>query len=297
MRRVVAMNETLPEAQADALYCPHCGYDLRTLATSACPECGGAVDVEELKKSQIPWTYRGEIGFLRAFWRTAWQVTVKTKRFSQEVCRPVELREALRFRRWMVVWLSISIVLPLIVLLAAFFVVASWFDAAGLWSGLGLLGLSLIFVLALLVPYFFLWTGVHTYWFHPRHLSIEQQNRAVALSYYACGPLAFFPVFFWVAYGVICVLEEFSGLVHSEAIHAFLLVLGLLVATPTAAIPVAFWLVCWSMVGRAAKRGRVGQAMLVVGLPLAWAALAGLILMVIPVSLAYVVLVLYTLWW
>lgn len=41
--------------------------------------------------------------------------------------------------------------------------------------------------------FFFLITGLNSYFFHPAHLLIEQQNRAVAMSYYASGPLA------WVA--------------------------------------------------------------------------------------------------
>lgn len=38
--------------------------------------------------------------------------------------------------------------------------------------------------------FFFLLTSLNSYFFHPAHLSIEQQNRAVAMSYYASGPLA-----------------------------------------------------------------------------------------------------------
>ncbi|HEX5242188.1 MAG TPA: hypothetical protein VFW23_02920 [Tepidisphaeraceae bacterium] len=38
--------------------------------------------------------------------------------------------------------------------------------------------------------FFFLITGLNSYFFHPAHLPIEQQNRAVAMSYYASGPLS-----------------------------------------------------------------------------------------------------------
>jgi hypothetical protein len=33
-------------------------------------------------------------------------------------------------------------------------------------------------------------TGVASYLFHPRRLAVERQNRAIALSYYACAPLS-----------------------------------------------------------------------------------------------------------
>ncbi len=51
------------------------------------------------------------------------------------------------------------------------------------WPALiGLVSAFLVFVIL---------TGFHTYFFHPRALSVVQQNRAVALAYYACAPLAF----------------------------------------------------------------------------------------------------------
>src|SRR5205823_2812668 len=46
---------------------------------------------------------------------------------------------------------------------------------------LNLIGLLLFFILL---------TGVGSYFFHPRRLAVLRQNRAVALSYYACAPLA-----------------------------------------------------------------------------------------------------------
>jgi hypothetical protein len=42
--------------------------------------------------------------------------------------------------------------------------------------------------------YFAAATGVPSYFFHPRGIPVEQQNRAIALSYYACGPLIFLTV-------------------------------------------------------------------------------------------------------
>ena len=37
-------------------------------------------------------------------------------------------------------------------------------------------------------------TGAASYFFHPRSISIERQNRAITLSYYACAPLALTPI-------------------------------------------------------------------------------------------------------
>jgi hypothetical protein len=33
-------------------------------------------------------------------------------------------------------------------------------------------------------------TGLHTYWFHPRRVSVPRQDRAIVLAYYLTGPLA-----------------------------------------------------------------------------------------------------------
>jgi len=49
-------------------------------------------------------------------------------------------------------------------------------------------------------------TGVPSYFFHPAHLPIERQNRAVALSYYTSAPLVLVPC----AYVLIAVAAHFG---------------------------------------------------------------------------------------
>lgn len=271
-----------------ALYCPHCGYDLRTLSTDACPECGGVVDVEALKKSQIPWTYRDEIGFMRAFWRTVWRVTFKTRQFSYEIARPVDFPEARRFRTTLFAWLMLTVVLPASVLILFGLV---W-DTNTLSLVVALP--SVVGAAAVLSLFLFAFTGVHTYWFHPRHLSVEQQNRALALSYYACAPLAFFPPLAWLG-AVALFLSNVADLTRSNTMFALFVILAVTGFAPAVATPVTFWRVCWVMVRFAALRGPVGQATLVIGLPIAWSALFVLIFVVILGAIAYTALIVYTL--
>ena len=178
------------------LFCPHCGYDLRTLTINQCPECGGAVDEKSLREISIPWQGRADIGRWRALWRTAWRVTFKTKAFCQSVALPVSYADARRFQYTVVGAFFISFVITVIILAANAWGLDLLADQAQ-WLGFSGLGASLLAVLyfACLGLCLLLGTGIHTYWFHPSKLTIEQQNRAIALSYYACAPLlALIPV-------------------------------------------------------------------------------------------------------
>jgi len=71
------------------IFCPQCNYNLRGIETRRCPECGLEFDPAKLRTSAIPWIHRQEIGWFRAYWRTAWLFTAKTKLFAEELCRPV----------------------------------------------------------------------------------------------------------------------------------------------------------------------------------------------------------------
>ena len=190
--------------------CPECGYDLRGIASDRCPECGLAVDRAAV--SRIPWVNRRPIGRVRAYWRTVWLATFRTDRLAAEVRRPLKIRDGQTFR-----WLTVALAwVPLGALaawaahalpLAAEAVAAVNFHIApagmigyaetplaplplGLsvpWlDGLQLPGVAPAAVLAALV----LFTGVGSYFFHPRRLPVDWQNRAVAISYFACAPLA-----------------------------------------------------------------------------------------------------------
>ncbi len=284
---MTAAEAQIPEAGAAAgLYCPHCGYDLRTLATDACPECGGAVDLAALKRSQIPWTHRDEIGFVRGFWRTAWRVTFKTQFFSHEVARPVDLAEAKRFRLWVVLWLAIGMMLPGAIHIILARTVMSVLSPV---TGQGIIAF-VIPAFVLLGVFLYGFTGLHTYWFHPHHLDVEQQNRAVALSYYACAPLAYLPLFVWmvaIGFWIATVADDARSLLtFNIAVVADLLAGGAAIASI-----IAFWRVAWVMVRFAALRGPWGQLTLVLGLPLAWVFLALLIFGLLPGAIGYVGLI------
>jgi len=170
-------------AYADDLFCPECGYSLRGLTSERCPECGLDLGFIEATESLIPWERRREIGRVRAYWRTVLLATFRPRRFCRAAYQDVSYRDAQLFR-----WLSIGHVIA--GLLAVIGVVALLTDGrlfegpveeTGWWF-VGLVGLCGVLALVAL-------TGIPSYFFHPRYLPVQRQNRAVALSYYACAPL------------------------------------------------------------------------------------------------------------
>ncbi|MEX0775952.1 MAG: zinc ribbon domain-containing protein [Phycisphaeraceae bacterium] len=259
----------------DAIYCPHCGYDLRMLSGAACPECGGEVDLAALRKSQIPWTERRSIGRARALFGTAWRVSFHTRQFCQEMSRPVDYRQARRFQVTVVAWNAAWLGAAALVTLGCLW--AQNDQDHPLWTA----GIAALIGVPFFAATLLLITGVHTYWFHRRQLSVEQQNRALALGYYACAPLAYLPLI--VVFILACVVgmvvaEEYADWpMETAAELLFVVGLGCL-----AGIPVAFWRTCLSMASHAARRESGAIVLMAITLPLLWLLLAGLILGLIP---------------
>ncbi len=176
------------------LFCPECGYNLRSLTSDRCPECGDYVDDLRASVSRIPWVHRDQSGWFLAYWRSAILVMFHGKRFCAEIARPVEYRHSQSFR-----WLTVAfafIPVPLAVLWVYFVRVPHPFDdllvnslLLAIWPVFVFLGCVFLFLAAA--------TGMPSYFFHPKRLEVATQNKAIALSYYASGSLAvtFLPVF------------------------------------------------------------------------------------------------------
>jgi len=174
------------------VFCPQCTYNLRGLTGSRCPECGREFDRAALTASLIPWTRRKAIGRFRAYWQTVWMVCQHGPRLVQEFAVPVSYRDAQLFR-WVTV---LHAYLPVLALTAWGYTLSR----PGLRLGISVLDWAFRSVwymaplhAAILVSLAAI-TGLPSYFFHPRGLPVEEQNRAVALSYYAAGPLAWTPL-------------------------------------------------------------------------------------------------------
>lgn len=185
----------LPAIAVD-LFCPSCAYNLRGLTGNRCPECGESIDGLRDPVSRIPWVHRKQLGWWRAYWKTVSFVMFKQKHFANEMARPVSYGDSQGFR-----WVTIGFAyIP--VLLANLLVIVwpipspnrddiMYATLTTVWAVVSLhVGFALFLAAA---------TGIPSYFFQHRSVPISQQNRAIALGYYACGPLslALFPSVFW----------------------------------------------------------------------------------------------------
>ena len=268
------------------ILCPHCGYDLQGLDRTRCPECGEAFDPEELRVSQIPWSHRDRIGRFLGYWRTVWMVTFRNRQFMHEMNTPVSYRDAQLFR-WMTIALLFGTFLPVTGVLYAlegFRFLDTSILALAAWEAVWPVPLAYLLVLL----YLAMITGVQSYWFHPRSIPVARQNRAVALSYYACAPPGWTPI----------TVLAFSASVTSynvlDNIWGYLVVtLGALLISLQLLI---WWWVQVRMYVRATDRSVGSVVAFTLALPLCWTALGVLMLAAIPASVAYVAIYIVSHW-
>lgn len=169
------------------LFCQECGYNLRGLISDLCPECGHSVENVRAVEPQIPWVHRTKLGPERAYWKTIWLVMFRQRRFCEEIARPVSYRDAQSFR-WLTILHAYVPIVAVTIALDALWL--PWADGdalstaafAAVWPVVGFHLLILLYLAAI--------TGLPSYFFHPKGVSVRLQNRAIAMSYYACGPLA-----------------------------------------------------------------------------------------------------------
>ena len=195
----------------DAPVCPACGYDLRGIASERCPECGTGVD--RVAVSRVPWVHRRAVGRMGAYWRTLCMATFRTAALAAEVRRPILVRDGQTFR-----WATLALAWPPLA-------VAAWWAAGrvpwaeGVRSALEYhlavassvgwpvdlptdalpLGLTVPWMVGVDTPgvaplavggLLVLLTGVGSYLFRPARMPPGWRGRAVAISYFACAPLA-----------------------------------------------------------------------------------------------------------
>ena len=268
--------------------CPDCGYDLRGLASDRCPECGLRIDRAADLSVTLPWAHRRTIGRGRAFVRTAAMATFRPRRLAANIARPVSWADAVAFRRATVALAAASAAVALTVIAflpdadllapALYHPLVWWAELLAVpvtWAGLWL---------ALLTT-----AGVASYWFHPRSISVAQQNRAVALSLYGCGPLALVPLaaalLVGVAVAAIADVRPHTATLLGTSCGTGLAVVGLLVLG-------SWWHSTVLLLRHTTHCGVARQLCLAVGLPIAWAVLAAVFALGLPLAYLWLALVL-----
>jgi hypothetical protein len=148
-----------------------------------------------------------------------------------------------------------------------------------------ILQLTVIPVLWICVGLFLMaMTGACSYFFHPRSLPIVQQNRAIALSYYACAPLAYTPL----TLGLL-VAGGLAAAAMMSVKHSPLLLLGtayLVAIAPITAQALAVISTPAILLDATTHTGRARQWTLAISLPIVWTLLAILLLVVLPAAWA-----------
>jgi len=233
--------------------------------------------------SRLPWADRREMGRVRAYWRTSWMAAFGPGRLAAAMNRPVSFRDAQRFRH--------------ITVLLAWLPSAAWI--AGLWLfGVGMptadlyrrhmLGWNLQWLVGavmVLAAWLFLLgaSGVASYFFHPRALSLTRQNRAIALSYYACAPLAWLFVPAAMLGAHVWIASSWPDLVGiTRTLNAALSVAALCLIV---AITLISWVSTIRLMNHTTHRGGGRTFALMIYLPLAFLALGAVTLAIAAAAL------------
>ena len=284
----------IDNAAAEDLFCPACGYSLRGITSERCPECGLTIDRSSTAMSRIPWSHRVRIGRFRAYWRTNLIAILRPGRLADEIRRPVDFRDAQRFRH-VTVLLAWA---PLV--------------ALGTWGYLSVIDVRaapsvppedrlgwVLEVIALLSSAFSLWlfllagSGAGSYFCHSRRLPVSRQNRAVALSYYACAPLAWM----WLPCGLTALFAAIASQPLGQ--HGFGATIGasawLGAIIAVTLIVLAGYVRTIQLMRRTNHRGVLRTLALAAYLPVAWAALCCIIFLAIPAAVAFCSLVILSL--
>jgi hypothetical protein len=286
-RSLQSMTDTL-QASTDLpdRFCPGCGYNLRGITSDRCPECGLMIDPTLVATSTIPWTHRRRLGVVRAYLKTVETAVRWPSRLAREVERPVDFGDAILFRR-----VTATIAAAPVLLSALVALISS-----------GVLDVSLIFtrptaflpeLLGVPVVCAGVWLaflaagGVQSYWFDSRAIPPARRDRAIALSYYACGPLALTaPLALLVGLFLILIPPIERGRLPF-IIDPILLVPAMLVAVVELA---TLWRAAVVMLQRTTHCGLARITSCGVGLPLAWAMTAAVFGIALPVAYVFVAL-------
>lgn len=283
------------------IYCPACRYSLYRAPGDNCPECGRSIVSLRNDQDPIPWMERKRRGRFRAYWQTVWMVTFRHRRFCENFAHEVRLSDARSFQCITVLCIYLLALLGTVVvylMVPPTWEVVNAFDLMMTGStprpGQALIDRAYaeVWPVAVIhvcfVSFLFAATGVPSYFFRPRSVAPQQQNNAVAMSYYACAPFAWvLPVLLGLC-AAICFLLFDKWLARAWGIDQWF---G---PVPVVALAVVVALWWWSLVQLARRTmPQLGRRAVAVafGVPASWLALGVLFLGLLPLIVLYVLVV------
>ncbi len=281
----------------DHIYCPMCGYSLRSAQGDRCSECGYYLEGLRDETSRIPWVYHKLQGWLVSYWRTVWAVTFANTAFCEEYARKVDLTQARRFQWATIAHVSLILLVCLVIMsgghtpdprfpttVSMFF--PTFTAAPTIWEQASDEGWPFAVLFVCLVLLLLMSTSLPGYFFHPSGINVSRQNAAVALSHYLCAPLAIAPL---IMLGILPLLwmTDFSEKYGSRSLW---------VIAGSFAIAVALW---WLTLVRTARRifPQLPNRTWSVGIcvPLSWLGCVMVFMGLLPMSIMFVMVVISSL--
>jgi hypothetical protein len=167
--------------------CPSCGYNLRALTSTRCPECGQPFDPEKLSTANIPWLKRAALGTWPAYWQTVFHAMLHPLDFADEIWNAQRLDPiaARSFRRITLLIADISILAGIVAILS------SNLGSFHTFRGLIFNSITSTFIT---VIFLYLSTDLANAGLVPWSMYDEFIWRR-AMCQYTCAPLAFLPIF------------------------------------------------------------------------------------------------------
>lgn len=195
------MHTTAPAFPDADVFCPHCAYNLRSLTSARCPECGATVDPTALSVSRIPWVHRARVGRIVAYFETVLLAAFRHTTLGQELGHALSYTEANRFR-WITVLLSATLMLPVVILALSMTppglhlapVTSPWRSAVMPLMALTEGPLMGLLIFPSLVVCLYAGTVVLAALFRDQSQGQRHASRAAIIALYASGPLIALPL-------------------------------------------------------------------------------------------------------
>jgi len=261
------------------VYCHECGYNLRGLTGTRCPECGKDSPALANAEPNIPWVHRARLGNLWAFTKTVLFASFRPRKLSQNVFLHIDFCEAKRFRRW-VIAVTMFWMIGLTAFLYAIGPNNRLYDRE--FAELLKLYWPMALGNVLMLPFLLLATGIPSLFFDYRDLPVSLRNNAIALSYYCCAPLAWWPL---PVIGGVGLLMSDPMSIENDMIAIPLIIAGALLPL----MPIAIW--SFSLLRLASRIMSDHQLRIIwmaAGIPLLWLLSVLLVFGLIPMAGFYV---------